>query len=112
MPPAELLSQEAVLAKLRYMPKWKLSEDGESISQGYKFQDFTEAGSFMSRVALFAERKNHHPDWTNSYSRVTISLTTHNKKGLTDLDFYLAGKIDICAEKLAPSADDGDCGCG
>ena len=69
---------------------WVLSEDKKSISRVFKFKNFNEAFGFMTRAALVAEKLNHHPDWHNSYNKVEVSLTTHDKGGLTDLDIRLA----------------------
>jgi len=71
---------------------WK-NRDG-ALHKSFVFKDFSEAFSFMTRVALEAERLNHHPDWSNSYNKVTISLTTHSKGEVTDLDYQLARRID------------------
>ena len=69
---------------------WVLAEDKKSISRVFKFKNFSEAFGFMTRAALAAEKLNHHPDWHNSYNKVEVSLTTHDKGGLTDLDIRLA----------------------
>ena len=60
----------------------------------FTFADFSEAWAFMSRVALLAEARNHHPDWSNSWNRVVIELISHDTGGLTDRDLDLAGAID------------------
>ena len=75
-------------------PAWHLSADQVAISRDFKFKDFTAAWAFMTRVAAEAERMDHHPDWSNSYNRVSISLTTHNAGGLTARDVALAQAID------------------
>ncbi len=59
----------------------------------FEFKDFTQAFGFMKRVALAADRMNHHPDWSNEYNKVTIDLSTHSAGGITENDFELAGKI-------------------
>ena len=69
---------------------WVLAEDKKSISRLFKFKNFSEAFGFMTRAALAAEKLNHHPDWHNSYNKVEVHLTTHDKGGLTDLDIRLA----------------------
>lgn len=73
-------------------PSWTL--DGDFIRRELVFEDFVQAFSFMSAVALLAERAGHHPDWQNVYNRVTISLSTHDAGGLTEKDFALAKEID------------------
>ena len=61
---------------------WQLSDDRKSIRQSYEFANFAEAWSFMSHVALLAEKMDHHPDWSNSYNKVEINLTSHDVGGL------------------------------
>lgn len=65
-----------------------------SITRNFEFKNFIEAFSFMTAIALVAEKLNHHPDWSNSYNKVSIALTNHEAKGVTQLDFDLANKID------------------
>lgn len=80
--------------KLATLPgKWVLAADQKSIHQSFKFKDFTEAFSFMARVALLAEKADHHPDWSNSYNKVDIRLTSHDAGGLTAKDITLAEQI-------------------
>ena len=74
------------------LPQW--SVDQQSISRELVFRDFSEAFGFMSRVALLAECRNHHPNWSNVYNRVSITLSTHDLGGLSDLDVELAAAID------------------
>ena len=73
---------------------WALARDGKAMAKTFKFADFVEAFGFMTRVALAAEKMDHHPDWSNVYRTVTIALSTHDAGGLTDLDFRLARTID------------------
>ncbi|GAA6021796.1 hypothetical protein JCM10207_002063 [Rhodosporidiobolus poonsookiae] len=85
---------------------WELSKAAEAgrstqrIAREYRFRDFSEAWGFMSRVALVAEKLNHHPEWSNVYNRVSIALTTHDEGNqLTALDVKLAERIEkIAAE--------------
>ncbi|WP_375175838.1 4a-hydroxytetrahydrobiopterin dehydratase [Pseudooceanicola sp.] len=76
---------------------WELSEDQTSLVKSFKFKDFPEAFAFMTRAALYAEKWDHHPDWSNSYNRVTVELTTHDVGGLSALDVKLARKMDQLA---------------
>ncbi|MDX6806057.1 4a-hydroxytetrahydrobiopterin dehydratase [Terrihabitans rhizophilus] len=76
---------------------WTLIEDGKRLSKAFRFADFPAAFAFMTRVAMAAERMNHHPDWSNSYDRVLISLTSHDAGGLTSRDVDLANRIDRIA---------------
>ena len=73
--------------------KWKLAADHKSIHQSYKFNSFAEAWSFMTHVALLAERMDHHPDWSNAYNKVEISLSSHDAGGVTEKDIKLAQAI-------------------
>ena len=65
-----------------------------TLKRDFKFKSFVEAFSFMTAIALEAEKLNHHPDWSNSYNKVSIALTNHEAKGITELDFKLANTID------------------
>ena len=65
-----------------------------TIQRDFKFKTFVEAFSFMTAIALEAEKLDHHPDWSNSYNLVHVALTNHAAKGITQLDFDLAKKID------------------
>jgi 4a-hydroxytetrahydrobiopterin dehydratase len=71
---------------------WK--QKGRTLIKEFRFRDFTTAFSFMTRVAIQAEKLNHHPDWRNVYNSVWIILTTHDAGGITELDFKLAELID------------------
>lgn len=72
---------------------WK--EENNSLTRNFKFKDFVEAWSFMTKVALIAEKMNHHPEWSNVYNSVDITLTTHDKGNtITAKDRELAAKID------------------
>ena len=74
------------------LPLWTLTAD--RLRRDLEFRDFVEAFGFMSQVALLAEARNHHPNWSNVYNRVTIELTTHDLGGLSNLDRELAIAID------------------
>ncbi len=86
------LTDAEVTTRTEEVPEWEV-RDGR-IRRAFAFADFSQAFGFMTRVALLAERKGHHPDWTNVWNRVEISLSTHDAGGLTRLDFELAGEID------------------
>ena len=79
---------------LSQLPGWSLDADAVAISRHLEFADFNEAFAFMARVALIAERRDHHPDWSNSYNVVDVTLTTHDARGLTMKDIELARFID------------------
>ena len=84
-------------AALVGLPKWSLRADGLAIVRKLTFADFGEAFGFMTRVAIAAEKADHHPEWCNVYNRVEITLTTHDAGGLSVRDVALAGAIDAMA---------------
>jgi 4a-hydroxytetrahydrobiopterin dehydratase len=95
---AQLTEDErnAALAKLA---NWKYDPARNAISRSFKFADFTEAFAFMTRIALHAEKADHHPEWFNVYNRVDIVLTTHDageNGGLSQRDIDLADVIEAC----------------
>jgi len=79
---------------LSQLPGWTLAADAAAISRHLEFRDFNEAFAFMTRVALIAERRDHHPTWSNSYNVVDVTLSTHDARGLTMKDIELARFID------------------
>jgi 4a-hydroxytetrahydrobiopterin dehydratase len=85
-------------AEIGGLTNWTLAKDGKSIQRELRFADFNEAWGFMNRVALLAESQNHHPEWSNVWNTVRITLSTHDAGGLTDKDVTLAKAID----KLLP----------
>jgi 4a-hydroxytetrahydrobiopterin dehydratase len=76
---------------------WTYDEGAKAISRSFRFGDFSEAFGFMTRVALAAEKADHHPDWSNSWNRVDIALSTHSEGGVTSRDVDLARQIDALA---------------
>lgn len=84
-------------AALATLPDWEYDGKRDAISRTFKFADFTEAYGFMTRVALHAEKVDHHPEWSNVYNKVDITLTTHDageNGGLSQRDIELAKKIE------------------
>jgi len=79
---------------LSTLKSWRAVADGTAIHRAFKFGDFTEAFAFMTRVALSAEKMDHHPDWSNGYNKVEITLSSHDAGGLTANDIALATIID------------------
>ena len=90
------MSAAEIDAALQDRPGWAL-EDGK-LARSCRFPDFNAAFGFMTRVALEAERMNHHPEWRNVWNRVDIELVTHDAGGITRLDFELAAHIDALLE--------------
>lgn len=90
------LTGAARTALVASLPLWKLTSvrGCDALTRDLRFTDFSSAWAFMTRVALAAEAANHHPEWSNVYSRVNITLTTHDAGGLSDKDGALARAID------------------
>ena len=82
---------------LATLADWSLRADGLAIERKFKFADFNEAFGFMARVALLADKQDHHPEWSNVYNRVEITLTTHDAGGLSQRDVAMAKAIDALA---------------
>jgi 4a-hydroxytetrahydrobiopterin dehydratase len=91
------LSDEEIRRRLAEHPAWKLAAG--KLHRDLRFKDFVEAFAFMARVALLAERRNHHPEWFNVYNKVVIDLTTHDAGGISERDFALAQEIDAAARQ-------------
>ncbi len=89
---------------LSQLPSWSLDSAATAISRHLEFADFNEAFAFMTRVALVAERRDHHPDWSNAYNVVDVTLTTHDARGLTMKDIDLARFIDRIAASTGVAA--------
>src|ERR1035441_10091435 len=87
------LSEQEIAAELRKLAGWSVVNG--NLHRVFEFQDFTEAFGFMTRVALAAEKMDHHPDWSNSWNKVTVDLSTHSAGGITKNDFDLAGKMQL-----------------
>jgi len=89
-----LLTPAERAASLAALSAWRESPDDTSITRSFKFKDFDAAFAFMTRVAEAARAADHHPDWSNSWNRVDIGLTTHASGGITERDVGLARAID------------------
>jgi 4a-hydroxytetrahydrobiopterin dehydratase len=81
-------------AALAGLPGWSYDAQAKGIRRTFRFADFAEAFGFMSRVAILAEKADHHPEWSNVYNRVAILLTTHDAGGLSDRDISMAKAIN------------------
>ncbi len=96
------LDSSSIRSALSALPDWTLEPGEGAISRDFKFVDFVQAFAFMTRIALVAEKADHHPEWSNVYNRVSIRLTTHDAGGLTQRDFDLAAQADrayVAAQK-------------
>jgi len=88
--------RDAALAPL-FEAGWRMAEGRDAIAKDYAFANFVAAFGWMTRVALWAEKWNHHPEWFNVYKTVKVTLSTHDVGGLSDLDVRLAAKMDELA---------------
>lgn len=94
---AKRLTDDERRTALANLAGWSLVGGRDAITKSYKFGDFSEAFGFMSRAALVAEKMNHHPEWFNVWSKVDVTLSTHDAGGLTKLDIELAQAMDAIA---------------
>ncbi|MGJ4953784.1 4a-hydroxytetrahydrobiopterin dehydratase [Bradyrhizobium sp. HKCCYLS20291] len=94
---AERLANEARASALKELPGWSELDGREAITRSFSFRDFNEAFGFMTRVALVAEKLDHHPEWRNVYRTVDVVLTTHDAGGVTTRDIELAKAMDAIA---------------
>lgn len=92
------LSPEDRDAALAQLPGWSTVEGRDAITRRFSFKTFNQAFGFMSRCALVAERMNHHPEWSNVYNTVEVTLSTHDANGVTELDIKLARFMNQIAE--------------
>lgn len=90
-------SRIGIAAALAKVPEWRAVDGREAIFKSFRFADFKQAFAFMTQVALKAEQMDHHPEWSNVYNRVDITLTTHDANGVTALDVALAHYCDEIA---------------
>jgi 4a-hydroxytetrahydrobiopterin dehydratase len=93
------LQGAARVKAVKELAEWSEVEGRDAITRTYRFKNFRQAWGFMSEAALIAEKMDHHPEWTNVYGRVDVTLTTHSANGLTDLDINLAKKLDETAAR-------------
>ena len=95
MPKETALDEAEIVERLGALDGWELG-DG-MLHREFAFADFSEAFGFMARVALAAEKMDHHPDWSNVWNRVVIDITSHDAGGVTELCFALAAAADAAA---------------
>ena len=91
---AELISNDALDEAISELDGWSLSADGIALEKTFTFKGFNAAFGFMTRVAMAAERANHHSEWSNVFNRVVVRWTTHSLGGVSDLDVKLAQSCD------------------
>jgi 4a-hydroxytetrahydrobiopterin dehydratase len=92
--PIPRLTETEVAALIAEVPAWALRADGKALVRSFKFKDFNAAFGFMTRVALYADKHDHHPEWFNVYNRVDMTLTTHDADGLSARDAAMARAIE------------------
>lgn len=90
----EKLTRSQAEAALDGLDGWEFARDGDAMRKVFKFDDFSAAWGFMNRIALIAEKSDHHPEWFNVYNKVDISLTTHDAGGLSQRDVNMAQAIE------------------
>ncbi|MDW5288221.1 4a-hydroxytetrahydrobiopterin dehydratase [Formosa sp. PL04] len=90
------LSEQDIEKRLLQFPEWEYYED--ALHAEFEFENFKDCFSAMSRIAFDCEALNHHPEWTNVYNVLTVSLTTHSENGVTEKDFKLAEAIEAIVE--------------
>lgn len=94
---AQKLDRDQRVVALAALSDWQLVDGRDAIVRTFRFSDFNAAFGFMCRAALVAEKLDHHPEWSNVYNRVEVTLTTHDADGLTQLDIDLATAMDAFA---------------
>ncbi len=95
--PVRQLNEDERASWLDALDEWSLAREGKAIERSFEFRDFSEAFAFMARVAMIAEKRDHHPEWSNVYNKVEITLTTHDADGLSLRDVNMAKDIDALA---------------
>jgi len=88
------LSDDERAEALKALPEWRYEAAERAIRRDFRFADFGEAFAFMTRAAIAAEKADHHPDWSNSWNRVAVALSTHSANGVTGKDIALARAMD------------------
>jgi 4a-hydroxytetrahydrobiopterin dehydratase len=90
---AELTAQ-ALSEALKDLPEWREVDGRKAIARTFKFKSFNQAFGFMARAALLAEKMDHHPEWSNVYNKVEVTLSTHDAGGVTDKDIAMAKAME------------------
>jgi 4a-hydroxytetrahydrobiopterin dehydratase len=92
-----LLSEQSLEFELKKLNNWSYNPESKKLFKVFRFKDFVEAFDFMTRVAMFSEKINHHPEWKNIYNQIWVELTTHDSGGVTLKDIELAKYMDSAA---------------
>jgi len=93
------LSKIEVNKKLKRLSGWKIVRGRNAIVKSFKFDNFLSAFNWMTAIAVYAEQKNHHPEWFNVYNNVEVTLSTHDVSGITQLDIDMAKQMNLIAKK-------------
>ena len=93
------LSKIEVNKKLKRLSGWKMVRGRNAIAKSFKFDNFLSAFNWMTAIAVYAEQKNHHPEWFNVYNNVEVTLSTHDVSGITQLDIDMAKQMNLIAKK-------------
>ncbi|MDC3154976.1 4a-hydroxytetrahydrobiopterin dehydratase [Pelagibacteraceae bacterium] len=88
------LSKTEVTQKLKQLSGWKMVKGRNAITKTFKFKDFIQAFGWMTAMAIYAEKKDHHPEWFNVYNTVVVTLSTHDSGGVTKLDLDMAQEMN------------------
>ena len=94
---ADKIDRNDVAQKLADLPGWALLSEKDALKKSFVFKDFNQAWGFMNRCALLAEKMNHHPEWSNVWNKVEVTLNTHDAGGITELDLKMAAKMNLYA---------------
>ncbi len=94
---SKALNRDDINPALSELSGWRLLDDRDAIAKSFRFKSFNAAFGFMSRVALLAEKMDHHPEWFNVYNRVDVTLATHDAGGVTELDLRMARAMETYA---------------
>ena len=93
------LSKIEVNKKLKRLSGWKMVRGRNAIVKSFKFDSFLSAFNWMTAIAVYAEQKNHHPEWFNVYNNVEVTLSTHDVSGITQLDIDMAKQMNLITKK-------------
>ena len=100
-PQAEKLNESAITQAINTLGDWQISDDGIGLEKTFQFTNFNAAFGFMSRVAMAADKADHHPEWSNVYNKVHLRWTTHSEGGISNLDVKLAGLCNAFADSTS-----------